>query len=434
MKIILPLFKGDFKEMITFGRFSDSFKDKPKIEAWNTSERLFLEKKYTESYEAFFNYLRDDDLGNVNFKKDGDKITFELLQGSKFVYGTIDNGRVVCEADIAEYDKLSVAFMRRLMEMNYSLFYSRYALKENRICIKFDSTIPAAPPRKLYYAWKELATRADKQDDVLTDDFAMLRSIGNSHVEQLPDTEKEIKYNFYKAWLDNTIKRINELNEDAFSGGISYLLLNTAYKLDYLIAPEGTLMNELEKMSWEYFAKDNKPFVEKNKKMKEALQKLADMPKEKVLEDLYRVKSTFGIANPAPHQAVVDLFANNLQNVKWYLDNNYLDIAVVIYEYLATYCLFSYGLPKPDAKLFGLMLNITNQDYFTALGAGEKLYDSAAGKFSEQAIINRVNTIITEGAALYPELKFNTANLKFDSMVSFLRTYVAEIQQLNYNQ
>ena len=420
--------------MITFGRFSDSFKPKAKVEAWNTSERLFLERKYIDSYEAFFNYLRDDDVNNVSFRKDGDNITFELLQGSKIIRGTIANGKVIAEADVAEYDKLSVAFMRRLMEMNYSLFYSRYALKDNRICIKFDSTIAAAPPRKLYYGWKELATRADKQDDLLIDDFAMLKSTGNAHAEQLPDTEKEIKYNFYRTWLEKTITRINELNEDAFSGGISYLLLNTAYKIDYLIAPEGTLMNELEKMSWDYFAKDNKPYVEKNRRMKEALQKLLDKPKEAVIEDLYRVKSTFGIANPAPHQAVVDLFTNNLQNVKWYVDNNYLDIAIVLYEYLATYCLFSYGLPKPDAKLFHLMLNITNQDYFTALGVGESLHDPASGKFSEQLINNKIDAIITEGKELYPELKFNTANLKFDSMVSFLKSYIAEVQQLNYNQ
>ena len=420
--------------MITFGRFSDSFKSKPKVEAWNTAERLFLEKNYTESYEAFFNYLRDDDTNNVIFKKDGQRIDFELLQGSKLVKGRIADGKIICEADVAEYDKLSVAFMRRLMEMNYSLFYSRYAMVDNKIIIKFDSSVAASPPRKLYYAWKELATRADKQDDILIDDFAMLHQTGNAHTEQLPDAEKEIKYNFYKGWLDNTIKRINELNEDAFSGGISYLLLNTAYKIDYLIAPEGSLMNDLEKMSWEYFTKDNKPYVEKNRKMKEALQKLSDIPKDKVFEDLYRVKSTFGIANPAPHQAVIDLFNNNLQNVKWYLDNNYNDIAVVIYEYLATYCFFSYGLPKPDSKLFHLMLNITNQDYFTALGEGEILYDAAGGKFTEKLITGRIDEIINEGKALYPELKFNTENLKFDTLINFLKSFIAEVQQLNYNQ
>ena len=419
--------------MITFGRFSDSFKSKDKINYWNQSEKLFQEKKYLDSYEAFFNYLRDDTENNVKFTRSGDKIDFELLQGSKIVSGYIGNNEVCAEAYIAEYEKLSVAFMRRLMEMNYSLFYSRYAMKDNKILIKSDSTIPAAPPRKLYYAWKELATRADKQDDLLTDDFAMLKSIGNVYVEQLPDTEKEIKYNFYKAWLEGSLKRISELNEDAFAGGISYILLNTAYKIDYLIAPEGTMMNELEKMSWQYFAKDNKPFTEKNRVMKEGLQKLLDLPKEKVIEDFYRVKSTFGIANPAPHQTIVDLFNNNVPNVKWYIENNYNDIATIIYEYLATYSLFSYGLPKPDAKLFNLMLNVTNQDYFTALGAGDLLYDTSTGKLSDQLIKDKINAIVKDGLDQYPDLRFETENLKFDSILSFLRTFVAEIQKLNFN-
>ncbi len=105
--------------MITFGRFSDSYKPKQKIEFWNTSEKLFLEKSYLDSYEAFFNYLRDDESNNVSFKRDGSRIDFELLQGSKIIKGFIDGSKVEAEADIAVYEKLSVAFMRRLMEMNY---------------------------------------------------------------------------------------------------------------------------------------------------------------------------------------------------------------------------------------------------------------------------------------------------------------------------
>jgi hypothetical protein len=193
------------------------------------------------------------------------------------------------------------------------------------------------------------------------------------------------------------------------------------------------MMNELEKMSWQYFAKDNKPFTEKNRVMKEALKKLLDLEKGMVVEDFYRVKSTFGIANPAPHATIVDLFNNNVPNVKWYVENNYLDIAVIIYEYLATYSLFSYGLPKPDSKLFNMLLNVTNQDYFSSLGAGELFYDVATGKFSEQLIKDKINTIIKEGHTDYPDLKFNIDNLKFDSMLNFLRTFIAEVQQLNYN-
>jgi len=418
---------------ITFGRFSDSFKSKAKINYWNECEKLFQEKKYFESYEAFLNYLKDDEINNVKFTKNGERIDFELPQGSKVISGFIGDGKIIAEADIAEYEKLSVAFMRRLMELNYTLFYTRFALKDSKICIKFDSSIADGPPRKLYYAWKELATRADKQDDLLLEDFAMLKSIGNANIEQLPEIEKEVKYKYYKKWLEETLKRVAELNEDSLSGGISYLLLNTTYKIDYLSAPEGTLMNELEKMSWQYFTKDNKPFVEKNRNIKESLQKLLEKPKDEVLKDFYRVSSTFGIANPAPHQTVVELFNNNINNVKWYTDNNYNDIAIVIYEYLATYSLFSYGLPKPDAKLFHLMINIIEQLFFNELGFSEVYYDNSNNKFNEQLIKDKVSEIIKEGQEQYPELKFNSANLKFDSLVNFLRTYIAEIQQLNFN-
>jgi hypothetical protein len=106
---------------------------------------------------------------------------------------------------------------------------------------------------------------------------------------------------------------------------------------------------------------------------------------------------------------------------------------VIIYEYLATYSLFSYGLPKPDAKLFHLMLNITNQEYFSALGEGEKLYDHVIGKFTEPLIKTRINDIIIEGKEQYPDISFNVENLKFDNLLNFLRTFIAEMQQLNYN-
>lgn len=418
---------------VNFGRFSDSFKPKAKLDFWNKSEKLFFDKQYYDSYEAFMNYLHDDAVDNLKFSRSGNNYSFEFPQGSKTIKGIIKDGRIVAESDVAEFEKPSVAVMRRLMEMNYSLYYTRFAFKDNKILIKFDSTIPASPPRKLYYAFKELATRADKQDDLLTDDFAQLKMTGLSGTEELPSSEKEIKYKYFRMWIEVVLKRIGELNEDAFSGGISYLLLNTIYKIDYLIVPEGTLMSELEKLSWAYFAKDNKPFQEKNRATKESLGKLLELPKEKIFEDLYRTKSTFGIANPAPHQAVLDLFNNNINNIRWYVDNNHHDIAITIHEYLATYCLFSYGMPKADARLFHLMINIINQDYFNELGLTEKYYDYASSKFNEQLVKGYISSVISEALELYPELKFNTDNLKFDSLLNFLKTFIAEMQQLNYS-
>src|ERR1700674_5306936 len=109
---------------VKFGRFSDSFKPKPKVEAWDKSEKLFQEKKFLDSYEAFFDYVKDDEVNNVTYTRSDGKITFQLYQGSEIVRGTIGENKVIAEANIAEYEKPSVSFMRRLMEMNYSLFYT----------------------------------------------------------------------------------------------------------------------------------------------------------------------------------------------------------------------------------------------------------------------------------------------------------------------
>jgi len=418
---------------ITFGRYSDSYKPQPKLDYWDTCEKAFDAKKYTESYVAFMNYMKDDTTNNVTYTVDGDNMKFEIIQGSKIVNGSVANSKVIAESYIAEYEKPGVAFMRRLMEMNYTLYYSRFCLKDNKIVIKFDSSIADGSPRKLYYALKEVATRADKQDDLFLEEFPMLKPTAVAPEEPLPDAEKELKYSYFSKWIGDTLKRIGELNEDAISGGISYLLLNLLYKIDYLIVPEGKLTNDLEKISWAYFARDNKPYIQKNREMKEAFKKMLDMPKEKFIGDLYRTKATFGVANPAPHQSVIDVYNNNINNVAWYVDNKYEDIAITIYEYIGTYCLFSYGMMKPNTRLFHLLVNIVNQQYFTDLGLKEVYYDIANKKLNDQLIKDTINGIIKDGQGLYPDLKFNLDSLKFDTLLNFLRTYLAEIQNLKYN-
>ena len=418
--------------VIQFGRYTDAFKTKEKLDFWTESEKLFEQKQYFESYNSFFNYLKDDSQDNVSLNTEDGAIKFRFSQGSKLIYGKIDEKKITAECEVAAFEKPGLAFMRRLMEMNFTLYYTRFAVKDNIVYIKFDSSVIDGSPRKLYYALKELALRADKQDDLMVKDFPLLKPV-DLYITGISSEEKEVMYKHYRKWIGDALKRVSELKEDSFSGAISYLLLDTIYKIDFLISPQGNLQNELEAVHYGYFARDNKPLLEKNKTMQEQVQKLLDKPKETVMGDLYRVKATFGIANPAPHPAVLDAINNNVGNVKWYVDNKYEDIAVVIYEYIAGFCLFSYGMAKPDISLMRLLLNITTQDYFQEAGYPEKFYDTETKKFDEELIKSKIDGIIKAGIEMYPELKFETKNLKFDTMLSFLRTYTSEILNLNFS-
>ncbi len=418
---------------INFGRYSDNNKTVEKTARWTDADNLFREKKYQESIDAFFDYLRDDAADNVILKRNGQEFSFQIYQGSKIVRGNGNAEHMQAEVSLAKMPMPSVPVMRRLLEQNFSLYYSRYSLDGERLCMRFDSDIDTANPNKLYYALKELATRADKQDDLLVQDFSSLQSLDTDHIQPLPDAEKEIKYVYVQKWIGETLQYIQTLDADKFSGGIAYLLLTLVFRIDYLICPEGSLQAELEKIPGIYFAKDERSSGEKNNLMIEAFQKFQTRPKEDFLKNLFRSKSSFAIVAPQNHKSVADAIYGANNNMVWYRDNNYPLMAQQICEYGISFAQYSYSLPKPVSELFQLFMQVNYPDYFTALGFGEKYYDAAGNKFDSAEIIEAVEAIINNWKKKYPKLEFKTQNLKFDNLTNFNFTYTNEIEFLNFD-
>ena len=138
---------------VVFGRYSDNNKPLAKVNRWTDADNFFKEKKYPESLDAFFDYLRDDEAGNVVYERNGAEGRFELSQGSKIVRGSFNSTVVNAEVTLARMPQPSVPVMRRLLEMNFSLYYSRYALDGDRLCMRFDSdaitALKSFPPRPI---------------------------------------------------------------------------------------------------------------------------------------------------------------------------------------------------------------------------------------------------------------------------------------------
>ena len=98
-------------------------------------------------------------------ERNGVRGRFHFYQGSKIVRGHYDAEHLEAEITLAKMPTPNVPVMRRLLEMNFNLYYSCYALDNGRLCMRFDSDIETANPSKLYYGLKELATKGDKQDE-----------------------------------------------------------------------------------------------------------------------------------------------------------------------------------------------------------------------------------------------------------------------------
>ncbi len=416
---------------IVFGRYSDNNKPVAKVNRWTDADNRFKEKKYTESIDAFFDYLRDDAEQNVVYERNGAEGRFEFYQGSKIVRGNFNNEILKAEVTLARMPQPSVPVMRRLLEMNFNLYYSRFALDNDRLCMRFDSDIETASPSKLYYGLKEVATKADKQDDLLVQDFAILQAADSEHITDISQQEKDVKYEYLQKWIQQTLEAIASVDADKFSGGIAYSLLSLVYRIDYLIAPEGKMLNDLEKIAGIYFKKDERPVTEKNRDMMEEFKKIQTLPKEEFFKYLFRSKYTFAIVAPQQYKTIADSIHNSSQNMFWYRDNNYPFFASQITEYGISYCQYSYSLPKVITEFFQLYMMVNYPEYFVALGYKTAYYDPKENEFASSGIIEKIKEIQGRWKDKYPLLDFKTQNLKFDNLVNFNYAFTTEMELLN---
>ena len=416
---------------ISFGRYSDNNKPVAKINRWTDADNFFKEKKYPQSLDAFFDYLRDDTVQNVVYERNGAEGRFEFYQGSKMVRGIFNGQQVNAEVTLAKMPQLNIPVMRRLLEMNLGLYYSRFALDNDRLCMRFDSSIEGASPSKLYYGLKELSTKADKQDDLLVQDFTNLQITDSEHIVVLSPQEKEIKYAYLQRWLKQTLDMIASLDADKFSGGIAYMLLSLVYRIDYLLTPEGKLLSDLEKTASIYFRKEERLAAEKNRDMIEEFKKLQAWSKDDLFKCLFRSRYTFSIVAPQNYKLVSDSVHGAMQNMTWYRENHHPYIAIQVIEYGLAFCQYSYSLPRVISELFNLYMQVNYGDYYREMGFKTTYYDASNNQFNASAIMDKIKSIQEKWKGKYPLMDFKIQNLRFDNLVNFDQTFCTEMEFLN---
>lgn len=419
---------------IHFGRYSDAYKTPSQYDAWDKALVHFERKEYLKSFKVFLEYLRDEKQNNIHWTESKGQLTFEILQGSKKITGLANAQRIRVETKLARADYLNISFMRRLMELNFKLEYGRYALDEEQdIAMVFDTYTLDGSPYKLYYALKEMATKADKLDDLLIDEFQMLHPTDTGLQQPIPEAEKIIKYNFIKQQIEAIFEQIDQgpLNAGQYPGAVGYLLLDLCYKLDYLIQPEGFMMECLERIHRLYFAKDNSEMIHKIKVLRKEFQNLAKRSRAEFFKEMYRVNSTFGITIPVNHQRIRNFIDVEIKNMSWYEERGYRKYALAIPGFIIGYCMFYYAPPRPVRAYFELYYRITESSYFYQLGFKPVYYDEKTDTLQKKLIKRKIKAIAGSLRESYPRLNPGVHLLNFDSLVTFTRSYLQMIYELD---
>jgi hypothetical protein len=235
----IPQFESDF------GRFTDANKVKAQYDAWDKSVTFFEQRDYQLALDEFLHYIENPTKNNITRIND----QLKVYQGSKAIEISIKNGQFSAECAVAHTNQLHIGFMRRLLDLNYELKYVRYALSnDDTILLMFETLLQDSSPYKLYFALKELAIHADKQDDLLLHEFDFLSPIHSGLIHAASHEEKLYKIQYFKYSIQKAIASFDQgkLKMEQYPAAASYLLLALLYKMDYLVKPEGKLMDRLD--------------------------------------------------------------------------------------------------------------------------------------------------------------------------------------------
>ncbi len=409
---------------LQFGRHSDFYKAKEKYDDWDNALEKHAKKQYLESIKYFLSYINDEANENVHVELVGDeKIKFSIFQGSKKIEGFANQDGFFAESKIAKCQKVSLGALRSLLEENYHLRYSSYALdSDNNITIVMHTDYLDASPYKLYYGLKEIATRSDRRDDVMLRKFSDLQPIANGYITEIPVEEKETKYVFLQAMVSNTLAAIkaDAVRLKEHPGLISYRILAVALLIDYFLKPESMLMEYIENIHKTFFNINTLSPDQKNAEMTKELIKIKALSKEDIFTELYNTKSTFGVLVAGNHLRLQELIDQDMKHFDWYVANGYEDYASYIPQYIAGILLYTYSMPLPDKKLLHLLLRLWNNDFFTQLGFDSLMKE---GQLDKQAVIHQVKKACIDELNIYETVELDIDNIKVNNLYSFSKTY-----------
>lgn len=423
------------EEIPHFGRFIELTKTEDQQKEYQLSKQAFSEQRHLDGYAHYFNYLQyfdeNTNCRNVTYKQEENILTFRLIQGSAIITGDVTPRRLKAHANIAHALNDNIAVMRRLLERNYMYTYSSFNL-ENEILkakIYFDNT--ALSPQKIFFPLRELSINADKEKELLLDEFNDLEAIELDHIEVMNPDLKETKLRFFREWIDKTEQKVSLLPSQEQSGAIAFVWLNLLLKIDYFVTPRGKLGYDIYEAVQAYYVDDNKLIEEKNDALRKAVEKLKELDRAKLEKSLYPVKQSFDIFTMNHIDEVRAFIDETLGKIVWYKEHRYEEIILNIYEYLGLYALFTFGMNDCLRQLFQFNVRLHNPDFFAALGL-RKMHKS--DKLDSKLIAQELGAIFATYTKDYPYLKDFSDSLNYQSLEKFHYSYFNAIKSLNFNE
>ena len=140
MKIFKTWFgeKAVDHKLVSFGRFTDAYKTSSQYEHWDAAHALIQDERHLDAIENLLTFLKNRENNNVVWERAPETINFHFYQGSKKIYGFVNDEHLRLEVKVATSRGEQAEWMKKLLELNFNFSYCRYALRDNIVYLTHD--------------------------------------------------------------------------------------------------------------------------------------------------------------------------------------------------------------------------------------------------------------------------------------------------------
>jgi hypothetical protein len=214
-----------------------------------------------------------------------------------------------------------------------------------------------------------------------------------------------------------------------YPGAMSYHLLSFIYKTDFLIKPEGFIMESIKKVHDIHLSGYNN-IHEKNAQMLKTIQSLVPVTYDLFEKEIYKVISTFGEAAPADLAKIEEIIDLQYEEALWYHTQGHKSSALAIWDYVAGMIVYNYALPKPLEELFIIYFQVRENTFFVHLGF-ESFYRKKKNQIHLKSVIQEIKNVKNKYQKRYVGLEIDTRILDGSTDYHFAQSFMMMIRDMN---
>ncbi len=406
-------------------------------ELFNKSYKAFENKNILDAYEYFLNSLENftDEVSNHNIivERTDNELKFKLFQGTAKIVGKITKEHFYAEVILIKKSDANVALKRYILERNYQLTYSHYFSDNEYIKLKLFHDNITMSPQKIFFPIREIALNSDFDKEHIKSEFSDTHLNDIEHIKTIDEDELKIKFKYMKLWIEELDVKVLTLPSNDNSGMQAFLYLNLLFKIDYLLVPRFNIYQKINKKLLAYFSEENNTIEAKNEELKRYVDELKIIEFDDFKQNFYNSEYTFNSIEKTAYDDIINFISESLNKIRWYKNNRYNQIIPTIYNYVAFYSLYNYGLNKVTKDLFHLLVEVQNPLFFQELGY-KPLYDSEKEIFAKKEIKSKVIDIIEDAQERFQALLEFSDELNFNSMNEFSNSFYLQLQNLNFEE